>query len=152
MNIERLVNYYRNTNNRKKHSQTNEEFHEKLSNRMSLFMLFVVHKAFLECVIICYFIRCGISGGKILKKKIDYDVLHPTYKALSDLVGEDNMMEIYREFRGTQLQLPMKLYDRKELEEYLGSLNEQLVDVLELSRKYGFSQRWIKKSIINDKK
>ncbi|QFR68948.1 hypothetical protein [Companilactobacillus paralimentarius] len=49
------------------------------------------------------------------KEKIRYEVLHPTYKALYDLVGEDNMMKVYHEFRGTQVQMPMKLYDRQTL-------------------------------------
>ena len=39
--------------------------------------------------------------------------LHSTYKALGELVGEDNMMEIYCGFRGTQLRLPMKRYYKK---------------------------------------
>lgn len=79
-----------------------------------------------------------------MSKNVNYDVLHPSYKALFDLLGEEGMMKIYEQFRGTQLQLPMKLYDRVELEKYL---NEQTnsQSVRELSNLYGFSPRWIKK-------
>jgi len=81
------------------------------------------------------------------QEEIQYDVLHPSYKTLYDLVGEDNMVKIYREFRGTQLELPMKLYDRNELKEYLGKISVDKPDVKKLSHTYGYSQRWIKKAL-----
>lgn len=77
---------------------------------------------------------------------INYDVLHPSYKMLWDLLGEEDMLKIYDQFRGTQLQLPMKLYDRVKLEEYLNN-NPNDLDVRQLSNTYGFSPRWIKKHI-----
>lgn len=78
-----------------------------------------------------------------MTEHINYDVLHPSYKALWDLLGEDDMLKVYDQFRGTQLQLPMKLYDRVELEKYLNNhpVNR---NVRELSNVYGFSPRWIK--------
>lgn len=83
----------------------------------------------------------------MVKEKIRYDVLNSTYKALVDLVGEDNMLKIYNEFRGSQLQLPMKLYDRQELEKHLKKNTRKNIDVKKLSHTYGFSQRWIKNAI-----
>lgn len=82
-----------------------------------------------------------------MRTDINYDVLHPSYKALWDLIGKDNMMKIYDQFRGTQLQLPMKLYDRVELEKYLSKNLDVKDDIRELSNTYGFSPRWIKKHI-----
>ena len=83
-----------------------------------------------------------------MRTYVNYDVLHPSYKALWDLVGEENMMKIYDQFRGTQLQLPMKMYDRAELEKYLKSDfkrdHEEKEDIRKLSNIYGFSPRWIK--------
>lgn len=84
-----------------------------------------------------------MGGGQAMTEHIDYDVLHPSYKALWDLLGEDAMMKIYKQFRGTQLQLPMKLYDRIELEEYLTQQHDGQ-NIRELSNIYGFSPRWIK--------
>lgn len=86
------------------------------------------------------------------KEKIRYEVLHPTYKALYDLVGEDNMMKVYHEFRGTQVQMPMKLYDRQTLEKYLGSISDKTISIKDLSHIYGFSQRWIRKALFKGKK
>ncbi|MGJ3977043.1 hypothetical protein [Levilactobacillus brevis] len=45
--------------------------------------------------------------------EVDNDALQATYKKLADLLGDDLMMKFYQEFRGTQLSLPMKLYDRE---------------------------------------
>jgi len=76
-----------------------------------------------------------------MKSKLDYDMLHPTYKALYDIVGEDNLLKIYELFRGTQLQLPMKMYDRISLKEAIcnGELNDMTNQ--EISLKFGYSPR-----------
>ena len=39
-------------------------------------------------------------GGVQMRSKLNYDMLHPTYKALYDIVGEDNLLKIYELFRG----------------------------------------------------
>ena len=69
---------------------------------------------------------------------IDYDVLHPFYKTLYDLVGQENMLKIYDEYRGMQISVPMKLYDRtlaaeKIRKEYDGT------NLAELTKRYGLS-------------
>lgn len=79
-----------------------------------------------------------------MKEDIQYDVLHPSYKILWDILGEEEMMKVYDQLRGTQLLLPMKLYDRVELEKYLKD-NPNDLSVRELSNTFGFSPRWIKK-------
>ena len=80
---------------------------------------------------------------------IDYDVLHPFYKTLYDLVGQENMLKIYDEYRGMQISVPMKLYDRnfaaeKIRQEYDGT------NLTELTKRYGYSQRW-GSNLIKDK-
>lgn len=79
-----------------------------------------------------------------MTQKVVYDMLHPTYKALYDIVGEENLLKIYELFRGTQLQLPMKMYDRVSLRQAI--LDGDLDDMTnqEISLKFGFSPRWIK--------
>lgn len=69
--------------------------------------------------------------------------LHQSYKRLSELIGVDAMLKVYNEYRGTQFQYPMRLYDRIAVsklvdEEYNGT------NLKELSRQYGYSQRWMK--------
>lgn len=79
-----------------------------------------------------------------MQKNINYNLLHPSYKELWDLVGEDNMLKIHDDFRGTQLQLPMRLYDPDKVEKYLHDNMNEHYDVRELSNMFDFSPRWIK--------
>ncbi|XRJ97240.1 hypothetical protein ACPBEI_00380 [Latilactobacillus sakei] len=80
-------------------------------------------------------------------EEIDYEALHPSYKLLWDLVGQENMLKIYTSFKGTQLQLPMRLYERKALEKALNNRDLEDVNIQKLANKYGFSPRWIKNTI-----
>ncbi|ARJ72220.1 hypothetical protein [Latilactobacillus sakei] len=82
-----------------------------------------------------------------MTRNVDYDALHPSYKALWDLVGEENMLKIFNDFRGTQLQLPMRLYERNALEHILHGKDLESINVQELANRYGFSPRWIKEAI-----
>jgi len=77
---------------------------------------------------------------------IEIEALQKSYKQLSDLVGEETMLRIYEEYRGTQLNLPMKLYDREKSQTVIVKEYPRL-SLKELSDKYGYSQRWIKKVI-----
>lgn len=79
-----------------------------------------------------------------MTEKIDYELLNTSYKELADLVGVDNMLKIHDNFCGTQLQLPMRLYDPKAVKKMIQK--ETLTDekIRKLSLKYGFSPRWFK--------
>ncbi|MBS0948473.1 Mor transcription activator family protein [Levilactobacillus brevis] len=77
-------------------------------------------------------------------EKVEIEALHQFYKTLSELVGTEAMLRIYQQYRGTQLNIPIHLYDRKVaarrvIKEFDG--NNQM----ELSRKYGYSQKWVYK-------
>jgi len=82
--------------------------------------------------------------GLKMRSKLNYNMLHPTYKALYDIVGEEDLIKIYNLFRGTQLQLPMKMYDRVALKKAIreGQLNGMTNQ--EISLEFGYSPRWIK--------
>ncbi|WP_057874035.1 Mor transcription activator family protein [Loigolactobacillus rennini] len=78
--------------------------------------------------------------------KVKIAALHQSYKRLSELIGVEAMQKVYDEFRGTQVQYPMRLYDRQAVsklirEEYTGN------NLKELSRFYGYSQRWMKEQL-----
>ena len=83
--------------------------------------------------------------------KVDYDLLHPSYKVLYDIVGEEGLLKIYGLYRGTQFQLPMKLYDRTALESAISDGNLKNKTVQEISLRYGFSPRWVQKIIAHNK-
>lgn len=79
-----------------------------------------------------------------MHSKVNYDMLHPTYKALYDIVGEENLLKIYELFRGTQLQLPMKMYDRVSLKQAIQDGKLDNMTNQEISLQSGYSPRWIK--------
>ncbi|MCP9613242.1 Mor transcription activator family protein [Levilactobacillus brevis] len=75
--------------------------------------------------------------------KLDIGALHNFYHGLSDLVGPEAMMKIYEQYKGTQLSVPVHLYDRdlaaqRVVREFNGH-NQQ-----DLARIYGYSEKWVK--------
>jgi len=81
---------------------------------------------------------------------IDTDALQSVYKKLDELLGTEEMLKFYREFRGTQLNLPMKLYDRDGTVEAIRGNYPQMSEK-QLADKYGYSQRWVKRVISENK-
>ncbi|WP_125767212.1 Mor transcription activator family protein [Lapidilactobacillus wuchangensis] len=84
-----------------------------------------------------------------MQDDIDVSALHPTYQQLYDLVGKETMLQLYDELKGQQVSFPMRLYDSNKVEqivqrEYNGA------NLKELTQKYGYSQRWMKRLIKND--
>lgn len=77
---------------------------------------------------------------------VDTDALQSLYKQLNDLLGTEEMLKFYHEFRGSQLNPPMKLYDRDGTIAAIQSHYPQL-STKELANKYGYSQRWVKRVI-----
>lgn len=77
-----------------------------------------------------------------MKEHIELDALHQFYSSLDNLVGTESMLIIYEHYKGTQLNFPIHLYDRKltaqhVLAEFDGH-NQH-----DLARKYGYLQKWI---------
>lgn len=80
---------------------------------------------------------------------MNYELLHPSYKAIWDLLGETATMKFYYEFRGIQQQYPMKMYDSVKLGEYLHEKKDikSKEQIRELSNTYDFSPRWIREHL-----
>lgn len=81
-----------------------------------------------------------------MAKEIEISALHQFYHGLSELVGVENMVKIYQQYRGMQITIPTHLYDRKlaaqrVIYEYNGH-NQQV-----LARKYGYSQKWVQRTL-----
>ncbi|MCG0678692.1 hypothetical protein IMAU80009_03385 [Lactiplantibacillus plantarum] len=75
-----------------------------------------------------------------MAEKIEITALHSFYRSLSELVGTEAMLEVYRHYRGIQVSIPVHLYDRnlaaqRVLTEFTGT-NQQA-----LARKYGYSEK-----------
>ncbi|GEO79111.1 hypothetical protein FD29_GL000242 [Companilactobacillus mindensis DSM 14500] len=78
-------------------------------------------------------------------ERIDYDLLNESYKDLVDIIGMDNMLKVRENFGGSQLQLPMKLYDPTAIREMIQGEELNPQKIRDLSHKYGFSPRWFRK-------
>ncbi|KJW13995.1 Mor transcription activator family protein [Levilactobacillus spicheri] len=79
-----------------------------------------------------------------MTEEIDVAALHQFYHGLSELVGVEDMVKIYQQYKGMQITIPTHLYDRKlaakrVATEYNGH-NQQF-----LARKYGYSQKWVQR-------
>lgn len=77
---------------------------------------------------------------------INVAALHESYKRLSELVGVAGMQKVYAEYRGTQVQYPMRLYDRNAVSQLIRK-NYDGTNLKELSQYYGYSQRWMKEQL-----
>ena len=71
---------------------------------------------------------------------------HAIYSELTEIVGYDNMLKVYRLFRGQQITFPVRLYDSKLLceriiAEYDGA------NIRELAKKYDYSEKTIRRMI-----
>lgn len=82
--------------------------------------------------------------------KIDKALLHSTYKRLDEIVGEEGMLKLFEEYRGQQINFPMRIYDRDKVANKVRS-NYTGENLTELSKLYHYSDRWMKKIINNGK-
>ncbi|ASG80287.1 Mor transcription activator family protein [Lactiplantibacillus pentosus] len=85
-----------------------------------------------------------------MTENVELDALHQFYSSLNELVGTESMLNIYQHYKGTQLNFPIHLYDRKlaakcVLQEFNGH-NQH-----DLARKYGYSQKWVQ-MVVRDAK
>ncbi|WP_137642387.1 Mor transcription activator family protein [Lactiplantibacillus modestisalitolerans] len=77
-------------------------------------------------------------------QEIEVATLHQFYRRLSELVGTEAMLKIYEQYKGTQLNVPVHLYDRElAAKRVLAEFDGQ--NQWELSRRYGYSQKWVYK-------
>lgn len=79
----------------------------------------------------------------IVVEKIKEEALNSFYRELAQVVGLENMEKLYDYYKGQQLSFPIRIYDKEYVlqvlkEEYDGT------NAKALSRKLGYSERWIK--------
>ena len=73
------------------------------------------------------------------------DLLQESYAQPYGLLGEDLTEKVYELYRGRQISFPMRLYNRDKVAEYDGH------NLAELTRKYDYSQRWVRQMIQADR-
>jgi len=79
-------------------------------------------------------------------EQADISGLNDVYRELCDLVGYENMLKLYAQYKGFQVNFPTRLYSKDYVrevlkKEYNGSNTKAL------ARKLGYSERWIRKII-----
>lgn len=82
---------------------------------------------------------------------IKINELHPTYKKLYDVLGEndDLVYALWEKMGGQQLNLPEHIYDRVKVQSIIQEKvrNGEQIDINKESNTYGYSRRWIRKII-----
>ena len=79
-------------------------------------------------------------------EQADISGLNDVYRELCDLVGCENMLKLYAQYKGFQVNFPTRLYSKDYVrevlkKEYNGS------NTKELARRLGYSERWIRKIV-----
>lgn len=79
-----------------------------------------------------------------MEEDVDVEALHPFYRGVSELIGVENMLRLFDQYRGMQITIPIHLYDRNLAAEHvIKRYNGH--NAYELANKYGYSQRWVAK-------
>ena len=83
-----------------------------------------------------------ILGGVDMNKS-DYNGV---YEELVELLGLENTLKIHKHFRGQQVNLPMRLYSKEYIEEYIIK-NYNGKNLKELSKKLDYTTNWLRKML-----
>lgn len=78
------------------------------------------------------------GGNKILGEVTEYN---PIYNELKELIGEENMMKVYQNFRGMQISFPSKLYTKEFIVEQI-SIRYNGYNAKELAREFGYTVKY----------
>lgn len=72
------------------------------------------------------------------------------YKKIAELFDIEIVEKIYENFRGRQIVFPQRLYLQEYIKNIKKSVSKKYTDgesIRELAKKYGYSERWIRKLI-----
>ena len=78
----------------------------------------------------------------------DLDGLNDIYKDLAEEIGIENTLKVFDMFKGTQVSFPAKMYSKEYLHnKIINEFNGK--NIKELAKKYGYSERTIRRIIRN---
>ncbi len=82
----------------------------------------------------------------IEKKPINTSTLNGVYEIMSELIGFDNVLKLYENFRGSQVNFPTRLFSKEfVLQEALRLYDGTSESINSIAVKYGYSERTIRK-------
>ena len=96
----------------------------------------------------------GLENGNLLNlskevmqmAETDSELLNTVYKEISEKLGVDTAMEIYRMFKGQQISFPMRFFNPERMQECI--LREyDGTNVKILAIKYGYSEKTVRRII-----
>ena len=85
-------------------------------------------------------------GEQVSREKISREQFSGIYQDFFDVLGLELTVKIHENYKGLQVTFPTRLYAKEYIikllkEEYTGS------NLKDLARKYGYSERWVRKLI-----
>ncbi len=84
----------------------------------------------------------------IEKKKVDISTLNGVYETMSELIGYDNVLKLYDNFKGCQINFPTRLFSKEfVLKEALKMYDGTSESINSVAVEYGYSERTIRKLI-----
>ncbi len=82
----------------------------------------------------------------IEKKPTNTSTLNGVYEIMSELIGFDNVLKLYENFRGSQVNFPTRLFSKEfVLQEALRLYDGTSESINSIAVKYGYSERTIRK-------
>lgn len=74
---------------------------------------------------------------------IEIEGLNDIYKELYELIGIENTLKLYEQYKGFQISFPTRLYDKDYVREVIRKeFNGTNAHIF--ARRFGYSERWIK--------
>ena len=73
------------------------------------------------------------------------NTLNGVYETISDLIGFDNAVKLYENFRGSQVNFPTKLFSKEfVLQEAIKNYDGTTESINRIATKYNYSERTIR--------
>lgn len=83
---------------------------------------------------------------EIEKNLINSTTLNGVYETMSEIIGFDNVVKLYENFRGSQINFPTRLFSKEfVLQEALKSYDGTSESINLIATKYSYSERTIRK-------
>ncbi|MHA3067271.1 Mor transcription activator family protein [Lacticaseibacillus saniviri] len=83
-----------------------------------------------------------------MKRTLDLDALQDIFISLIDLIGEENTLLIWENYKGGQLSIPSHLYNRKKVSQLINR-QQGPIDSRKVAVKYGYSEKWVRQIMRN---
>jgi Mor family transcriptional regulator len=82
----------------------------------------------------------------IEKENKNYNTLNGVYESISEIIGFDNVVKLYENFKGSQINFPTRLFSKEfVLQEAIKAYDGTSESINMIATKYSYSERTIRK-------